>query len=70
MVAYCFSSAHRSPRAGIMLYQLIGKLDEQRSFADYMSASKEISARETYLQNLNSIISILPGRARIERIDE
>ncbi|MBX4145995.1 HAMP domain-containing sensor histidine kinase [Paenibacillus sp. FSL W7-1279] len=36
--------------AGIMLYQLIGKLDEQRSFADYMSASKEISAAETYLQ--------------------
>lgn len=62
MVAYCFSSAHAAPlAAGIMLYQLIGKLDEQRSFADYMSASKEISAAETYLQNLNSIISILPG---------
>ena len=51
MVAYCFSSAHAAPlAAGIMLYQLIGKLDEQRSFADYMSASKEISAAETYLQ--------------------
>ena len=61
MVAYCFSSAHVAPRAGIMLYQLIGKLDEQRSFADYMSASKEISAERHICKNLNSIISILPG---------
>ncbi|WFB55761.1 HAMP domain-containing sensor histidine kinase [Paenibacillus sp. BR1-192] len=37
--------------AGIILYNLIGKLDEQRSFADYMSASKEIATAEAHLQN-------------------
>ncbi|SDW68409.1 HAMP domain-containing sensor histidine kinase [Paenibacillus sp. PDC88] len=37
--------------AGIVLYQLINKLDEQRSFTDYMAASSEISAAESYLQN-------------------
>ncbi|SFS57308.1 HAMP domain-containing sensor histidine kinase [Paenibacillus sp. 453mf] len=37
--------------AGIVLFQLIGKLDEQRSFTDYMAASSEISTAESYLQN-------------------
>ncbi|MCM3126921.1 hypothetical protein ACFQ3J_04525 [Paenibacillus provencensis] len=37
--------------AGIALFQLIGKLDEQRSFTDYMAASSEISTAESYLQN-------------------
>ncbi|MCM3785775.1 HAMP domain-containing histidine kinase [Neobacillus mesonae] len=37
--------------AGVILYQLIGKLDEQRSFADYMAASKELNKAESYLQD-------------------